>query len=296
MKFTSALLSTVLVVSVSAVPVQKRGVDPNLVPDFGIVAGTNPTGTGDCDGVNGIKIPCACPPSRDSFIAALSADVAAGHDVNNPGVAAPFPTDDSTASKIIRLQTSVTTLQNLHAAGVGCPASSTTFLAQIKALQDGTAAPAPAPAPAPASAPAPAAPAGFDASLVPEFGVSAGVNPTGTGDCDGINGIKIPCACPPSRDAFIAQVAANVAAGHDVHNPAVAAPLPDRRLEAVADHSDPNCNLVAPEPEWPRCRLPRRVDHILRAAQGPHRVSDGLGGYLVGAERYLKLLQGWRTR
>jgi len=230
MKFTSALLSTVLVVSVSAVPVQKRGVDPALVPDFGIVAGTNPTGTGDCDGVNGIKIPCSCPPSRDSFITSLSADVAAGHDVNNPSVAAPFPTDNSVASQITRLQTSVTTLQNLHGAGVGCPASSTTFLAQIQALQDGTAAPAAAPAPAaspsPAPAPAAAAPAGFDASLVPDFGVSPGVNPTGTGDCDGINGIKIPCSCPPSRDSFIAQVAANVAAGHDVNNPAVAAPFP----------------------------------------------------------------------
>ncbi|KAJ7904801.1 hypothetical protein B0H13DRAFT_2663388 [Mycena leptocephala] len=229
MKFASALLSTVLVVSVSAVPVQKRGVDPALVPQFGIVAGTNPTGTGDCDGVNGIKIPCSCPPDRDSFIASLSADVAAGHDVNNPGVAAPFPTDNSVASQITRLQTSVTTLQNLRGAGVGCPASSTTFLAQIKALQDGTAPPpaapaAPAPPPPPPAAPAPAG--GVDPNLVPQFGVSPGVNPTGTGDCDGINGIKIPCSCPPSRDSFIASLSANVAAGHDINNPGVPAPFP----------------------------------------------------------------------
>ncbi|KAJ7465146.1 hypothetical protein FB451DRAFT_1488449 [Mycena latifolia] len=208
MKFTSAFISAVAlsVVSVSAVPVQKRGVDPNLVPQFGIVAGTNPTGTGDCDGVNGVKIPCTCPPDRDSFIASLSADVATGHDVNNPGVAAPFPTDNSAASQIVRLQTSVTTLQNLFGPGKGCPAAATTFLAQIKTLQD-TGAPAAAPAAAPATNAAAAAPAGFDGSLVPQFGV-------------------IPCTCPPSRDSFIAAVAANVAAGHDINNPGVAAPFP----------------------------------------------------------------------
>ncbi|KAJ6584506.1 hypothetical protein B0H19DRAFT_1105340 [Mycena capillaripes] len=231
MKFTSALFFTVLAVSVSAVPVrlQQRGVSSDLVPAFGIVANTNPTGTGDCDGVNGVKIPCTCPPDRDSFIASLSADVAAGHDVNNPGVAAPFPTDNSVASQIIRLQTSITTLQNLRGPGVGCPAAATTFLAQIKALQDGTAPPS---APRPASTQSVAAPAGFDASLVPDFGVSPGANPTGTGDCDGINGIKIPCACPPSRDSFVAQVAANVAAGHDINNPAIAAPFPTDNSKA----------------------------------------------------------------
>lgn len=113
------------------------------------------------------------------------------------------------------MQTALVTLQNLNGPGQGCPAASTTFLAQQQAIQDfNAAAPAPA-APAPA-APAPAAPApapannagGVDASLVPEFGLASGLNPTGTGDCDGIAGangqaIKIPCACPPDRNAFI---------------------------------------------------------------------------------------------
>jgi hypothetical protein len=70
-------------------------------------------------------------------------------------------------------------------------------------------------------------------TLVPQFGFSAGVNPTGTslhpyelflvadvrlytgtGDCDGaVNGtngqpIKIPCSCPPDRATFI-QVRTN---------------------------------------------------------------------------------------
>lgn len=46
-------------------------------------------------------------------------------------------------------------------------------------------------------------------ALTPQFGFSSGVNPTGTGDCDGAvkgaNGapIKIPCSCPPPRDIFI---------------------------------------------------------------------------------------------
>lgn len=46
-------------------------------------------------------------------------------------------------------------------------------------------------------------------ALTPQFGFSSGVNPTGTGDCDGAvkgsNGapIKVPCSCPPPRDIFI---------------------------------------------------------------------------------------------
>ncbi|KAJ7727374.1 hypothetical protein B0H16DRAFT_257655 [Mycena metata] len=231
MKFTTTLVSAVLALSVSAFPVQKRGVDPNLVPQFGVTAGIkDPAGSASCVGVNNILIPCTCPPDRNSFITSLSGDVAAGHNVNNPGVPSPFPTDGSTASQIVRLQTSITALQNLFGPGVGCPASATTFLAQISALQKGGAAPAPAPpAPAPAPpAPAPAPPAGgVDPNLVPQFDVSPGVkDPAGSASCVGINNILIPCSCPPDRNAFIAQVSANVAAGHDIHNPGVAAPFP----------------------------------------------------------------------
>ncbi|KAF8129118.1 hypothetical protein K438DRAFT_1887822 [Mycena galopus ATCC 62051] len=224
--------------SAAPAPAPTGSVDPNLVPQFGVSPGVNPTGTGDCDGINGIKIPCSCPPSRDDFIASLSANVAAGHDVNNPSVAAPFPTDDSQQSAITRMQTSITALQNLHGPGVGCPAASTTFSAQLVALQNGTPPPAtvtPTSAPptsAPSAAPAPAPTGSVDPNLVPQFGVSPGVNPTGTGDCDGINGIKIPCSCPPDRDSFIASLSADVAAGHDVHNPAVAALFPTDNSKA----------------------------------------------------------------
>ncbi|KAJ7150225.1 hypothetical protein C8R46DRAFT_1043634 [Mycena filopes] len=249
MKFTSTLVSAILALGVSALPVEKRGVNPALVPQFGVKAGVNPTGTGDCTGINNIKIPCSCPPSRESFIASVSANVAAGHDVHNPGIPAPFPTDGSVASQIVRLQTSVTSLQNLFGAGVGCPAAATTFSAQILALQQhGKPLAAPKPAAKPAAKPkakpaakpkakpaaklAPKPAGGVNPALVPQFGVKAGVNPTGTGDCTGINNVKIPCSCPPSRESFIASLSANVKAGHDVHNPAVAAPFPTDNSKA----------------------------------------------------------------
>jgi hypothetical protein len=244
MKFTTCniLPFAALLVAVSARPV-RRDVDPALVPDFGFSAGVNPTGTGDCDGAvtgadgKAVKVPCACPPDRAVFLQKLNANVAAGHATNNPSVAVSFPTDNSQASQLERLHTATVTLQNLNGPGVGCPSAATTFNAQEKAIQAGTAPPPPAAAPAP-PAPAPAAPApapaagGVDPALVPEFGFSAGVNPTGTGDCDGAvkgaNGqaIKIPCACPPDRNVFLQKLSANVAAGHATNNPSVAVTFP----------------------------------------------------------------------
>lgn len=47
-----------------------------------------------------------------------------------------------------------------------------------------------------------------DPALVPEFGHPQNLNPTGTGDCDGITNasgqvVKIPCFCPPERGEFL---------------------------------------------------------------------------------------------
>ena len=147
----------------------------------------------------------------------LNANVAAGHAVNNTGVQLSFPTDNSQASQLARLNAATITLQNLFGPGVGCPQAATTFGAQAQAIRAGTAAPAPATTAAPASAPAAASTSttststtsGVDPNLVPQFGVEAGVNPTGTGDCDGIPNaqgvaIKIPCTCPPDRALFLA--------------------------------------------------------------------------------------------
>ncbi|KAL1875407.1 hypothetical protein Daus18300_003146 [Diaporthe australafricana] len=57
-------------------------------------------------------------------------------------------------------------------------------------------------------------------SLIPEFGVEAGVNPTATGTCDGFNAalqkvVPIECAkCPPPRQDFIDQLATDLNAGN----------------------------------------------------------------------------------
>ncbi|KAJ4482540.1 hypothetical protein J3R30DRAFT_3460417 [Lentinula aciculospora] len=245
MKFTTALFAaSAFVASVSSIPV-RRDVDPDLVPQFGLAAGLNPDGTGNCDGIDGpngqpILIPCSCPPDRNTFIADLNANVAAGHAVNNPSVAVSFPSDNSQASQLARIDAALVTLQNLNGAGVGCPASSTTFVAQQAAIQAGTAAPATAAAAASTSvAAAPAASSapttgGVDVSLVPEFGVTAGQSPDGTGNCIGINNIKIPCSCPPDRDTFIADLNANVAAGHATNNPSVSVSFPTGNTNADA--------------------------------------------------------------
>lgn len=116
------------------------GVDPALVPQFGHAAGLDPTGTGNCAGVTNsagavIEVPCSCPPDRNSFIQSLNANVAAGHAVNNPTIAVSFPTDNSQASQLARIDAAIVTLQNLNGPGVGCPAASTTFVAQQAAIQ-----------------------------------------------------------------------------------------------------------------------------------------------------------------
>lgn len=233
MKFTTALIATsALLASVSAIPV-RRAIDPNLVPQFGHQRGLNPTGTGDCDGIPGKpKIPCSCPPDRDEFIRQLDANAAAGRAVKNPSVTLSFPTGNSKEDQLARISAALITLQNLNGPGVGCPAVSTTFLQQQQDIQDGkTAAPPPPPPPPAAPAAPPPPPAnnggGVPANLIPEFGHQRGLNPTGTGDCDGIPGApKIPCACPPDRGEFINQLNANVAAGHAVKNPSVPVSFP----------------------------------------------------------------------
>ena len=219
------------------------GVDPALVPALGHEAGLNPTGTGDCDGIadatgKAIKIPCICPPSAQDFLKSLNANVAAGFAVNNPSVSVTFPTGNSKADKLDRIQAALSTLQNLRGPGVGCPAASTTLVAQRKAILAGVeGAPAVLPSPdgqgqtTPDPAPGPGAPIVNEADI-PEFGHAAGLNPTGTGDCDGIPNaagvpIKVPCSCPPNRQTFINSLRANVAAGQAVNNPTVKIAFPE---------------------------------------------------------------------
>jgi len=145
MKFICAVFALFAVVSsVSAIPAlfnMKRDVPVDLIPQFGITPGLNPSGSGSCDGIDGpsgqpILIPCDCPPSREQFIADLNANVAAGHCINNTEVAVPpFPTDNSTASQLTIFHICTITLQNLVGPGKGCPQSSTTWSAQAAAVQ-----------------------------------------------------------------------------------------------------------------------------------------------------------------
>ncbi|KAG8901747.1 hypothetical protein FRB99_005116 [Tulasnella sp. 403] len=137
---TAASLAASFLSSVSAIPTMasslaKRDVDPSIVPEFGIQAGVNPTGTGDCDGFNGVKIPCICPPDRQLFLQDLNANIAAGHCVNNTAVNLNFPTDSSLRSQIDRIGAVIVTLQNLRGPGVGCPAVSTNLGSVRQQLQ-----------------------------------------------------------------------------------------------------------------------------------------------------------------
>jgi hypothetical protein len=111
-----------------------------------------------------------CSNKEYSLRQSLNANVNAGHAVNNPSIIVTFPTGQDNASRVARIQASLVTLQNLNGPGKGCPAASTTLVAQQAALQK----------------------RGFeeltfskrdvDPALVPDFGHAAGVNPTGDSD------------------------------------------------------------------------------------------------------------------
>ena len=135
-------------------------------------------------------------------------------------MAVSFPTGDSKAEKSARLNAAAVTLQNLNGPGKGCPVVSTTFPLQQKAIDAGTDTPTPSPSAKkqPASVPTPSTSAkvkrvNADTAtikrLAPELGFKSGLNPTGTGDCDGaVKGadgkpIKVPCACPPPQDVYL---------------------------------------------------------------------------------------------
>ena len=47
--------------------------------------------------------------------------------IHNPSVGAPFPSGNSKSAQQARIVTLLSTLQNLHGPGVGCPAVSTVY-------------------------------------------------------------------------------------------------------------------------------------------------------------------------
>ncbi|KAH7103613.1 hypothetical protein BKA62DRAFT_615853 [Auriculariales sp. MPI-PUGE-AT-0066] len=234
-----------------------------LAPLFGIKAGVNPTGSGDCDGVVGpngepIRIPCQCPPNRKDFIKSLVKNIRVGHVLNNPTVSLAYPLDGSKAAKQARLNAAAVTLQNLEGEGKGCPIAATTWKKLGQAIEDGTddnSTDSPPPTSSstvqssPSSGPNPPTTAPGDTSsdlpspttppsdnqvarLAPPLGWKSGINPTGTGNCDGAvkdhNGqpIQVPCSCPPSEAVYISALRENVRAGKAVNNPTVPVAFP----------------------------------------------------------------------
>lgn len=106
-------------------------IDASLVPDFGVKTNTNPGAkqAGSCDGFavasNAVTlIPCSCPPSRATFLAALQKNVAAGQTQGTPVKFSTDTADRSAATNRLRATAMLVTLQNLNGAGVGCPAAS----------------------------------------------------------------------------------------------------------------------------------------------------------------------------
>lgn len=106
-------------------------INPSLVPDFGVQqnANANARQQGSCDGFNAasnavVNIPCSCPPSRATFLAALDKNVAAGSVQGEKVVFSNDAGDQSEATNKQRATAMLVTLQNLNGAGVGCPAAS----------------------------------------------------------------------------------------------------------------------------------------------------------------------------
>jgi hypothetical protein len=124
-----------------ATPLLRRGTPTpkdiaHLAPELGGQPGINPDGHGGCDGPNGKtpRVPCSCPPRRDAYIRALTANVLAGHVINNPKLPVSFPTGNGVGDKRARISAAMVTLQNMNGPGVGCPIASTTLAAQAKVL------------------------------------------------------------------------------------------------------------------------------------------------------------------
>lgn len=92
----------------------------------------DPNIDGTYKGVNSVPFPCFCPPNRQVFIDILSASVSSGQ-IN--GVPVSFPTGSSKPDRLMRIQAAIAIFQNFKGGfGVGCPASSTTFVQQQQAI------------------------------------------------------------------------------------------------------------------------------------------------------------------
>jgi hypothetical protein len=145
MKFSfNALLILAASAAVDAAPRRKTKGRPDtaaldtLLPQFGVVAGTNKDANGNCQGINLAgkitPIQCQCPPDRTAFLKKLGDALAAGK-VSVPddgGGIHEFPITFNTtapandeAANRQRATAALTVLQNFDGKfGKGCPAVS----------------------------------------------------------------------------------------------------------------------------------------------------------------------------
>lgn len=140
MHFTTVILTTLLALSVTALPQAPNASGrpdartiASLTPEFEVQPGQQPDGTGNCvTPVAPAKINCNCPPARDRYLSALTFAVQNG---STFGLPAPFPTGSDTQSQRVRFQTMLAVMQNIDGqVGKGCPAISTTYKKKLDAL------------------------------------------------------------------------------------------------------------------------------------------------------------------
>lgn len=218
-----------------------------LAVDLGGFPNTNPNQFGDCDGPvqpdgKTPRVPCNCPPLKDAYIQALTANVQAGRAVNNTNVRVTFPTGNSVQDKKGRITAAVITLQNLKAAGVGCPGVSTTFAQQNKNLDTCGdflcgGAPAVTAPPAATTTPAPvaAAPVNAGASSTVTVTVSTVVTSTVT-----VTRGATPTPQAPAQVVAAPPAASTTAAANNGNNGVLSRELVDRLAPQLG--SQPNNN------------------------------------------------------
>lgn len=123
MRSSTIFVLPVAIISASVIPT--GSIEPSLVPDFGLIAGQDPNGSGSCAGANNILIPCFCPPNREEFIDKVNSAVASGNFLGTPVTFNVDPLAQSNKDKFDRATTCLIVLQSFNGTrGVGCPAAS----------------------------------------------------------------------------------------------------------------------------------------------------------------------------
>ena len=84
-------------------------------------------GTGNCIGINDIKILCQRLPSLASVLASFQANIVVGNEVRSLGISVSFPHGRCPRIRCPHIEVSIAMLQKMWGAGVGFPASNTTF-------------------------------------------------------------------------------------------------------------------------------------------------------------------------